>query len=136
MNQNPARNVANPSISSPQAARAFAFVPPMNFHPASEITEYSSNKGMTISRRHSRLVTVARITIFLVAGLNESDISQSSSSARTADRAIVEEKAMDDIRLEMRFSFASEYLEPSRRREAGEQAEWLRLSLVDEANRG
>ena len=108
MDQKPARKMPNPAISSPQAARALALVPPTSLHPAPEITEYISKRGMTRIRRHNRLATVARTAIFLVAGLNEFEISQRSNSVNTAERAIVEEKAREEIFLERRFSLVTE----------------------------
>lgn len=91
---------------------------------------------MTKTNRHSRLVTVALIEIFLVVGLNEFEISQRSSSVSTAERAIVAEKATDEIRLEMRFSYAADCAEASPGGEVGEKADRLSLSLVDQDSRG
>lgn len=56
------------------------------------------SNGMATTSNPKRLTTVACNAMFLAVGLKEFDISHKSSSVRTAESAIVEEKVIAAMR--------------------------------------
>ena len=100
IDQNPRRNMPYPTTSSTHARCSLPIpFPPLNFHPHSAITEYSSSSGMAMMSSPNRLVTVNCKAKRRATGLKEFEISQSSSSVSTTDNAIV----VENTKREMRF---------------------------------
>jgi hypothetical protein len=92
--QNAASHMVIPNPSNTQATCRCLLSPASNLHPAPEITECITSAGVTITRRNSSDGSVIFRASVLVAGFIVFDISQRISSARTAERAILDEKVM------------------------------------------
>lgn len=103
--QKPASHNASPHNSNTQATLRRPFCTPPMFSPAPDITECISRAGVATMRRNSSEgrvivsanVRVARFTVF--------DISQSMSSARTAERAKLVAKTLFARERAVGFSF-------------------------------